>query len=99
MAGLVPAIHVLPRSQEDVDARPSPGMTGMSRRRTVMAGLVPAIHVLPRSQEDVDARPSPGMTGIEPTERRHGRACPGHPRLATLTGRRGCPAFAGHDEE
>jgi putative endonuclease len=28
---------------------------------------------------------------------RHGRACPGHPRLCHSEKRRGCPAFAGHD--
>ena len=33
----------------------------------------------------------------ELTQYRHGRACPGHPRLWLRSVRRGCPAKAGHD--
>src|SRR5262245_46093480 len=49
------------------------------------------------------------VTVAQPHHRRHRRACPGHPRLCSLTGRRGCPAIraftpvfrramAGHDD-
>jgi|UPI0004AD2C3E hypothetical protein len=34
MAGLVPAIHALPRSTKDVDARHKPGHDGLYKCRT-----------------------------------------------------------------
>ena len=60
----------------------------------VMAGLVPAIHVLlVATIKDVDARHKAGHDGGETARsthragnafQRHGRACPGHPRLVDL---------------
>src|SRR5579883_966070 len=67
---------------------------------SVMAGLVPAIHVLPHTQKDVDARLRGAFAGMTKTLR-HGRARPGHPRLAAHAEGRGCPPsrrLRGHDE-
>ena len=56
-----------------------------------MAGLVPAIHVLLLdTAQDVDARHKAGHDEAQyggDSLTRHGRACPGHPRLALLTAR------------
>ena len=87
MAGLVPAIHVLavvPRKGVDPRAKPEDdGGWGCAFKR-VMAGLVPAITSLAvRPRKGVDPRGKPeddGGVGMR-IQARHGRACPGHPRL------------------
>ena len=35
---------------------------------------------------------APGLHGVRRDALRHGRACPGHPRLSYSESRRGCPA-------
>ena len=62
-----------------------------------MAGLVEAIHVLAHRRREKTWMPGsgPGMTGVG----RHGRACPGHPRVPVPSRSRGVDARlgAGHD--
>src|SRR5579883_342284 len=96
MAGLVPAIHVLPRMQKDVGARLRGAFAGMTK--TLRHGRARPGH--PRLAANPERRgcpPSPGMTKTL----RHGRARPGHPRLAAHAEGRGCPPsrrLRGHDE-
>jgi hypothetical protein len=94
MAGPGPAIHDLPCARTNV-----PQVVGVSswtplrgRLFRVMAGLVPAIHVLPCARTSVPQ--VVGVSSLTPLPC-HGRAWPGHPRLAFRSHRRpasrGCP--------
>ena len=63
---------------------PASSIDGAPNLRIVMAGLVPAIHVFGVATLLETWMPGikPGMTAERPcVSIRHGRACPGHPRL------------------
>ena len=92
MAGLVTAFHYLRHGR----ACPGPKLMASRGSAIVMAGLVPAIHVSAALQDQRrGCRHKAGHDGGETVHEenqetrwktliRHGRACPGHPRLGGL---------------
>jgi hypothetical protein len=55
----------------------------------------PAMKAVPQQSYRIDT----GWTWKSLSSRRHGRACPGHPRLGNQKERRGCPGTPEHDEQ